>query len=130
MTWHHQIDFDQCGDAQGKSHHPMTPGLTDTYDDELRDKASAHTPPAPPECMGLEGEYDPLGLVHRLAEALDHDTRLSEIPTLRLSQQGSTICISGQVDNDLVIDRIVDIARHLDGTRAVNVDQVSNTHAV
>lgn len=103
----------------------MTPGLTNTYDAELREKAGMHTPPPPPECMGLEGEYDSFGLVRRLAETLDRQPDLAAIETVTLTQHGSAICLAGSVEDSAVLARIVDIASHLDGTREVDVSQVS-----
>ncbi len=128
MTWHNQIDLENCDDSSthGASlHSPMTPGLTNTYDTELREKAGMHTPPPPPECMGLEGEYDSFGLVHRLAETLDQQPDLADIDTVTLTQHGSAIWLAGSVEDGALLDRIVDIASHLDGTREVDVSQVS-----
>ena len=128
MTWHNQIDLEQCDDSPthgASSHSSMTPGLTDTYDAELREKAGMHTPPPPPECMGLEGEYDSFGLVRRLAESLDQQPDLAAIDTVTLTQHGCAICLAGSVKDGAVLDRIVDIATHLDGTREVDASQVS-----
>lgn len=130
MTWHNKIDFDHCDDgpAHGaSSHSPMTPGLTNTYDNELREKAGMHTPPPPPECMGLEGEYDSFGLVRRLAETLDQQPDLAAIDTVTLTQHGSALCLAGSLNSE-ALDRIVDIASHLDGTREVDFSQVLVTH--
>lgn len=132
MTWRNQIDLEHCDDGPthgAASHSPMTPGLTNTYDDELREKAGMHIPPPPPECMGLEGEYDSFGLVHRLAETLDQQPDLASIDTVTLTQHGSAICLAGSVENGAVLDRIVDIASHLDGTREVDISQVALAHA-
>lgn len=130
MTWHNKIDFDHCDDSPAhgaSSHSSMTPGLTNTYDNELREKAGMHSPPPPPECMGLEGEYDSFGLVRRLAETLDQQPDLAAIDTLTLTQHGSALCLAGSVNGE-ALNRIVDIASHLDGTREVDVSQVSVTH--
>ncbi|HSM82085.1 MAG TPA: hypothetical protein VLS96_10380 [Nodosilinea sp.] len=126
MTWHHQIDLTQCRTVAetGPAPGPMTPGLTHTYDQALREQASAHMPPAPPEFMGLQGEYDTIGLVRRLAEALDQIPDLAPIDTLSLSQQGSTLRLTGHLDDSTQLARIVEIACRLDGTRAVDTSQV------
>lgn len=132
MTWHNQIDLEHCDDSLthgASSHSPMTPGLTNIYDAELREKTDMHTPPPPPECMGLEGEYDSFGLVRRLAETLDQQSDLATIDTITLTQHGSAICLTGSVADGAVLGRIVDIANHLDGTREVDVSQVSVAQA-
>jgi hypothetical protein len=131
MTWQNQIDLEHCDDVPphgAPSHNSMTPGLTNTYDAALREKAGMHSPPPPPECMGREGEYDPCGLVHRLAETLDQQPDLAAIDTVTLTQHGSTICLAGSVEDSTTLDRLVDIASQLDGTRQVDVSQVSVTH--
>ncbi|MGG6237153.1 BON domain-containing protein [Nodosilinea sp. AN01ver1] len=125
MTWENHIDFDHCTVASGSAATPMTPGLTNTYDDELREKASEHMPPPPPEYMGLEGEYDDFGLVRRLAEALDRESDLTAIDTLTLIQHGSTIQLTGQVSDRITLERIVDVASRVDGTREVDSNHVA-----
>jgi hypothetical protein len=133
MTWHNRIDFEQSHSAVGpevRSLNAMTPGLTGTYDHELREKAGLHLPPPPPEYMGLEGEYDQFGLVRRLAQALDQEPDLAPIDTLTLAQHGSTLTLMGQVAGSATLDRLVDIARRLDGTRAVDIERVSKSHAL
>ena len=128
MTWHTQIDLDHCDDVPphgSASHRSMTPGLTNTYDAELREKAGMHSPPPPPECMGQEGEYDSFGLVHRLAQTLDQQPDLAAIDTVTLTQHASTICLAGSVEDNATLNRLVDIASQLDGTRKVDVSQLS-----
>ncbi|PSN15988.1 hypothetical protein C7293_04700 [filamentous cyanobacterium CCT1] len=125
MTWENHIDFDHCTISHGSSPSSMTPGLTNTYDDELREKAGQHVPPPPPEYMGLEGEYDTFGLVRRLAEALDRESDLTAIETLTLIQHGSTIQLTGEVSDRTTLERIVDVARRVDGTREVDSNHVA-----
>ncbi|MBE9159796.1 BON domain-containing protein [Nodosilinea sp. LEGE 06152] len=125
MTWQNHIDFDHCTTSNGSSRSSMTPGLTNTYDEELREKAGQHVPPPPPECMGLEGEYDDFGLVRRLAEALDRESDLAAIDTLTLVQHGSTIQLTGQVGDRTTLERIVDVASRVDGTREVDSNHVA-----
>ncbi|MBE9108361.1 BON domain-containing protein [Nodosilinea sp. LEGE 07298] len=125
MTWQDHIDFDRCTISHGSTSSSMTPGLTNTYDDELREKAGQHVPPPPPEYMGLEGEYDTFGLVRRLAEALDRESDLTAIDTLTLIQHGSTIQLTGQVGDRIILERIVDVASQVDGTRSVDINHVA-----
>lgn len=127
MTWENHIDFDHCTTSHDSAASPMTPGLTNTYDDELREKASEHMPPPPPEYMGLEGEYDTFGLVRRLAEALDRESDLAAIDTLTLIQHGSTIQLTGQVGDRITLERIVDVAKRVDGTREIDSNHVAIT---
>lgn len=44
----------------------MKLGHNESYDTQLRELASVHTPPTPPEYMGFEGEYDATGLAKRI----------------------------------------------------------------
>ncbi|MFQ4139792.1 BON domain-containing protein [Nodosilinea sp. PGN35] len=133
MTWQDKIDFDRCDQfdlgalASASESRPsrMTPGLTNTYDNELREKAGMHSPPPPPERMGLEGEYDDYGLVRRVAHALEQDPQLAAVDTVTLAQYGSTVALAGRVGDRVLLERIVTIARAVDGTRAVDSDQVA-----
>lgn len=101
----------------------MHPGLTNEYDWELREKAGLHSPPPPPEFMGIEGEYDLCGLGKRVAAVLDAEA-VEDIQTLYIVQQGSTICLLGSITNQHTLDHIVDLACHVDGTKAVDTRQV------
>ncbi|MEP0912820.1 hypothetical protein NDI45_18065 [Leptolyngbya sp. GB1-A1] len=103
----------------------MSPGLTGNYDWGLREKAGEHQPPPPPECMGIEGEYDQQGLAKRVAIAFDRVAELADIDTVTIVQDGSTIILVGTVLDRAVIDRLHQVASQVDGTKQVDVTQVS-----
>ena len=126
-SWQEQVvfsrsEYEPVNEAQSTSR--MKPGLTDTYDRDLREKASVRGAPIPPDCMGLDGEYDPFGLAKRVAKALDERPQTAQVSTLTLEQQGNTIIYDGQVTDHQVLDAIVDVTRRIDGTHAVETDQV------
>lgn len=128
MTWQDHIDFDRCepsptSQAYSPSH--MTPGLTDTYDRELREKASVQHTPVPVEYLGLEGEYDQYGLAKRVAQALDDRPDLSQIETLTLVQKGNTVAFWGKLPDQNALDALVETASRVDGTHGVDVTGVS-----
>ncbi len=102
----------------------MSPGLNGEYDCELREKAGMHEPPPPPEYMGLEGEYDQLGLAKRIAVAFDRDPDLKNIETLSIGQNGSIIVLKGTMPNHSLVSQLKDLAAKVDGTKAVDVTQV------
>lgn len=104
---------------------PMSPGLTGEYDLELREKAGMHQPPPPPECMGLEGEYDPSGLAKRVATALDQEPDVADIETLQVTQEGSTVVFEGAVPSMSALNRITDVAARVDGVKVVDTAQVA-----
>lgn len=128
MNWENQIIFKQCEhenvDASVPPSH-MKPGLSGTYNKELREKASVRSSPVPPEYMGLEGEYDPTGLAKRVAKALDQQPRLSDIKTLTFVQKGNAIVFSGEIQDPEALGAIVDTASRVDGTHAVDVSRVT-----
>jgi hypothetical protein len=103
----------------------MKLGHPETYDSELREKAGMHTPPTPPEYMGFEGEYDTTGLAKRVAQQLDQDAQVKDLPTLEIIQREAVISFAGTVPDQAVLNRIMEIAAHVDGTQAVDVSQVS-----
>lgn len=132
MSWQEQIvfnrsEYEPANKAQATSR--MKPGLTDTYDRDLREKASIRGCPPPPDCMGLEGEYDPFGLAKRVAQALDERPHTAHINTLTLQQQGNTIVYTGQVPDRQVLNAIIDVTRRIDGTHAVETDHVEVVNA-
>jgi hypothetical protein len=127
MSWLERISTQASYKQDDREENPeqgMGPGLTGQYDRELREKAGLHTPPPPPECMGLEGEYDPSGLAKRVAVALDQDAMVDDIETLEIIQIGRAIAFKGQVPNQAILDRIVELASQVDGTDEVNTNQV------
>jgi hypothetical protein len=103
----------------------MSPGLDGDYDWELREKAGMHTPPTPPEFMGLEGEYDSCGLAKRVAIALDQEPDIEDLSTLSIVQAGSTIRFTGAVPDQDTLDRIVELTAKVDGTKSVDTSQVA-----
>lgn len=127
MTWQDKVDFDRCdlAVASNDRRSAMTPGLTNNYDTELREKAGMHSPPPPPECMGLEGEYDDYGLVRRVAQALDHDPQVSDIDTVTLCQHGGTVSLEGRVSDRATLEHIIKVVSLVDGTRAIDSQQLS-----
>jgi hypothetical protein len=102
----------------------MSPGLTGEYDWDLREKAGVHTPPPPPEFMGLEGEYDTCGLAKRVAIALDQTPEIDDIETLSIVQAGSTIRLMGDAPNQETLERMVEAIAKVDGTKAVDTHKV------
>ncbi|MBD1927201.1 BON domain-containing protein [Trichocoleus sp. FACHB-90] len=131
MTWLEK-QIGQVYNSQVESKHDaeaieeeMSPGLTGEYDLELREKAGVHSPPPPPENMGLEGEYDPNGLVKRVAAAFDKDPNIKNIETLDIAQDGGTILLKGSVPNRSILSHIEQVAAKVDGTKAVDISQVT-----
>lgn len=127
MSWQEQIvfnrsEYEPANEAQSTSR--MKPGLTDTYDRDLREKASIRGCPPPPDCMGLEGEYDPFGLAKRVAKALDERPQTAHISTLTLEQRGNKIIYDGQVSDRQALEAVVDVTRRIDGTHEVETDHV------
>jgi hypothetical protein len=130
MSWHNNIDFKRCDRASTStpriSFSSMNPGLTHTYDHDLREKAGLHMPPPLPEYMGLEGQYDDYGLVRRVAETFDHTPDLAHLTTVTLAQlSGGTIALVGTVADLPTFHRLVAVASSVDGTRAVDTVHLS-----
>lgn len=129
MTWLQRFTGEQANQAQSR-HDPqaiaeqMSPGLDSGYDAELREKAGLREPPVPPEYMGLDGEYDPDGLAKRVALAFDRDPAIAEIETLNIVQEGSTIHLQGVIPNQETLDHMVEVARQVDGSKAIETNQV------
>ncbi len=128
MSWIDRLVENETGEsnrATSYANSNMSPGLTGAYDWALREKAGMHKPPTPPECMGLEGEYDPNGLARRVAIAFDQDPSIDDIPTLEVSQEGGTIILKGEVSDQDMLDRLVKVASKVDGTKAVDTSRAT-----
>lgn len=82
-------------------------------------------PPAiPPECVGLQGEYDPQGLAKRVAQAFDQHPQIRQIQTLCIIQHGSRISLLGKVASINLLQQVVEVAKQVEGTQEVDVQQV------
>ena len=87
--------------------------------------ASAATQTTPPERVGLNGEYDQSGLAKRVALAFDEDPQLDDIETLYVAQTGGTVVLKGKVPSQDILNRMVSVARNVNGATGVETDQVT-----
>lgn len=87
--------------------------------------APAATQQIPPERMGLNGEYDQSGLAKRVALAFDQDPQLDDVDTLWVAQTGSTVVLKGKVPNQNILNKMVSVARGVNGAAAVDTSQVT-----
>ena len=86
--------------------------------------AAAAAESVPPERMGLDGEYDQSGLAKRVALAFDQDSSLDDIDTLYVAQTGSTVVLKGKVPSHDILQKMVTVAKSVNGATAVETDQV------
>lgn len=91
--------------------------------------ATAKRKEVPPERVGLDGQYDRNGLAKRVAKAFDDDPQLDDIDTLWVAQSGSTVVLKGSVPDRAVLERMVKVARRVEGATAVDSSQVSFVHS-
>lgn len=78
----------------------------------------------PPERLGLSGEYDQSGLAKRVALAFDQDPNLDDIDTLYVAQTGGTVVLKGKVPSQDILQKMVSVARSVNGATGVETDQV------
>jgi hypothetical protein len=81
-------------------------------------------PAIPSEFVGLHGEYDPQGLAKRVAQAFDQHPQVQQIKTLCIIQHGSQITLLGKVADTVLLQQVVELAKQVEGTKEVNVEQV------
>ncbi|HEY9751290.1 MAG TPA: BON domain-containing protein [Allocoleopsis sp.] len=86
--------------------------------------APAATQTIPPERVGLNGEYDQSGLAKRVALAFDEDPQLNDIETLYVAQTGGTVVLKGKVPSQDILNRMVSVARGVNGATGVETNQV------
>ncbi len=87
--------------------------------------ASAATQSIPPERVGLNGEYDQSGLAKRVALAFDQDSQIDDIHTLWVAQTGSTVVLKGKVPSQDILNKIVSVARGVNGATNVDTSEVT-----
>jgi osmotically-inducible protein OsmY len=91
--------------------------------------AAAATPAAiqsiPPERVGLNGEYDQSGLAKRVALAFDQDAQLDDVNTLWVAQTSGTVVLKGKVPSQDILNKMVSVARSVNGATAVDTTQVT-----
>lgn len=79
----------------------------------------------PPERMGLQGEYDHQGLAKRVALAFQQQFTATEIGGLRVTQRGAVVVLSGQIPQQKLLVRLINIAMATAGTADVEVNGTS-----
>ncbi len=77
-----------------------------------------------PERVGLNGEYDQSGLAKRVAAAFDDDSQIDDIETLYVAQTGTTVVLKGSAPDQGKLQRMVEVARKVNGATAVDTSQV------
>ena len=87
--------------------------------------APATTESIPPERLGLNGEYDQSGLAKRVALAFDQDSQLGDIDTLWVAQTSGTVVLKGNVPDQETLNKMVAVARSVNGATGVNTDEVT-----
>ena len=88
--------------------------------------AKAPTPSRsiPQERLGLDGQHDLSGLAKRVAEAIKQDSSLASIASIYVAQTKSKIVLKGAISDRSLLDKIVKIARSVDGVTQVDASQV------
>ncbi|MCC5607122.1 BON domain-containing protein [Nostoc sp. CHAB 5834] len=87
--------------------------------------APTATQSIPPERLGLSGEYDQSGLAKRVALAFDQDPQLDDVNTLWVAQTGSTVVLKGKVPSQEILNKMVSVARSVNGATDVDTNQAT-----
>lgn len=86
--------------------------------------SSADEDDIPDYKIGLTGEFDESGLAKRVTLAFDEDSQLEDVETLWVAQLSSKVVLKGKVPSQAVLDKMVAIAKDVDGATAVDTSQV------
>ncbi|WP_052050549.1 hypothetical protein [Leptolyngbya sp. KIOST-1] len=78
----------------------------------------------PPERVGPGGEYDHYGLAKRIQIGFCERLGRSAVKQLSVKQRGSAVILSGQVDTLELLDQLIELALHTEGTTHVEVYDV------
>lgn len=87
-------------------------------------KAAGTSTEIPDYKVGLNGEFDESGLAKRVTLAFDEDAQLDDIDTLWVAQTAATVVLKGKVPSQAILDKMVQVAKGVDGTDAVDTSQV------
>jgi osmotically-inducible protein OsmY len=74
--------------------------------------------------IGLDGEFDESGLAKRVTLAFDEDAQLDDVDTLWVAQTSGTVVLKGKVPSQAILDKMVQVAKGVEGTDAVDTKQV------
>ncbi|NEQ50645.1 MAG: phospholipid-binding protein [Leptolyngbya sp. SIO3F4] len=78
-----------------------------------------------PACkIGLTGEFDESGLAKRVTLAFDETPDLEDVETLWVAQLSSKVVLKGKVPSQAILDKMVAVAKDVDGATAVDTSQV------
>ncbi len=74
--------------------------------------------------VGLNGEFDQSGLAKRVALAFDEDSQLDDVDGLYVAQTSATVVLKGTVPSQDILNKMIKVAKGVDGTDAVDTSQV------
>ena len=74
--------------------------------------------------VGVDGKFDQSGLAKRVALAFDEDGQLDDVDTLWVAQTSATVVLKGKVPSQAILDKMVKVAKDVDGTDSVDTSQV------
>lgn len=80
--------------------------------------------PIPPERVGLDGKYDQSGLAKRVVRAFDNNSDTDDIETVWVAQLGTKVVLKGTVSSQEELDRLVSIAKGVEGASEVDTSEV------
>lgn len=78
----------------------------------------------PLERVGWYGEYDLNGLAQRVVKTFEKDSVLSNISTVYVAQNSSTIVLKGTISNSTLLQRMKNIAKDVKGVTKVDTSLV------
>ena len=77
--------------------------------------------PIPPEWVGPDGEYDYYGLAKRIQASFYSAFGRSAVDQISVRQRGSAVVLTGQINTLAMLDQLIEIALHTEGTSHVEV---------
>ncbi|MEG3436948.1 BON domain-containing protein [Pannus brasiliensis CCIBt3594] len=79
----------------------------------------------PPHKVGLDGTFDESGLAKRVVLAFDEDPDVADEDRLWVAQTQSVVVLKGTVSDQATLDKMVSIARGVNGATEVDTSQVT-----
>lgn len=116
--------------AQSSYNAPLSSGFAGNPGLTSRTEWGSQKSDLPLEYVGIQGEYDPQGLAKRVAQRFDQHPQVSKIETLCIIQNGARISLLGKIDDGVLLQQVIDLAKQVSGTKGVDVSQVVIEHSL
>ena len=96
-----------------------------TTDDLREETDNLRSGILPKERVGLDGEFSLNGIAERVAKAFQQDSELRNVSGVYVAQEDDAIVLFGSIDNPVLLRRMENVAKQIEGVNKVYSSQVA-----